>query len=33
MYGRLKDYRGIATRYDHLTQNCLTVLCIAATIS
>lgn len=30
--GRLKDFRGIATRYDRLAQNRLAALCLVATI-
>ena len=33
MFGRLKDFRRIATRYDRLAQNFLAALCLAATIS
>jgi transposase len=30
MFGRLKDYRRIATRYDKLASNFMAALCIAA---
>jgi len=30
-FGRLKDFRRIATRYDKLAQNFLSTLCIVAT--
>jgi transposase len=33
MFGRLKDFRRIATRYDRLAQNFHAALCIAAAIS
>jgi transposase len=33
MFGRLKDFRRIATRYDRLARNFLAALCIAAAIS
>ena len=33
MFGRLKDYRRIATRYDRLATNFLAAVCIAATVS
>lgn len=33
MFGRLKDFRRIATRYDRLAQNYLAALCLAATVS
>jgi transposase len=33
MFGRLKDFRRIATRYDRLAQNFLAALCLAATVS
>jgi transposase len=33
MFGRLKDFRRIATRYDRLAQNFLAAICLAATIS
>jgi len=29
---RLKDFRGIATRYDRLARNFLASVCLAATI-
>ncbi len=32
MFGRLKDFRRVATRYDRLAQNFLAAVCIAATI-
>lgn len=32
MFGRIKDIRRIATRYDRLAQNFLAALCLAATI-
>jgi transposase len=32
MFGRLKDYRRIATRYDKLAGNFLAALALAATI-
>ncbi len=32
MFGRLKDFRRIATRYDRLAQNFLAVVCLAATV-
>jgi len=32
MFGRIKDFRRIATRYDRLAQNFLAALCLAATI-
>lgn len=32
MFGRLKDFRRIATRYDKLARNFLAAVCIAATI-
>ena len=32
MFGRLKDFRRIATRYDRLAQNFLAALCLAATV-
>ena len=32
MFGRLKDFRRIATRYDRLAQNYLASLCIAAIV-
>ena len=33
MFGRLKDFRRIATRYDRLAANFLAAVCIAATVS
>jgi transposase len=33
MFGRLKDFRRIATRYDRSATNFLTAICLAATIS
>jgi len=33
MFGRLKDFRRIATRYDRLAVNFLAAVCIAATVS
>jgi len=33
MFGRLKDFRRIATRYDKLASNFLAAVCIAATVS
>jgi transposase len=33
MFGRLKDYRRIATRYDRLAKNFLAAVCIAAVVS
>lgn len=32
MFGRLKHYRRIATRYDRLATNFLAAVCIAATV-
>ena len=32
MFGRLKDFRRIATRYDRLAQNFLAAICLAATL-
>ena len=32
MFGRLKDFRRIATRYDRLAVNYLAAVCIAATV-
>jgi transposase len=32
MFGRLKDFRRIATRYDRLARNFLVAVCLAATI-
>jgi transposase len=33
MFGRLKDLRRIANRYDRLASNYLAALCLAATVS
>ena len=33
MFGRLKDFRRIATHYDHLATNYLAAVCLADTIS
>jgi len=33
MFGRLKDFRRIATRYDRLATNYLAAVCLAATVS
>jgi transposase len=33
MFGRLKDFRRIATRYDRLARNCLAAVCLVATVS
>ena len=33
MFGRLKDFRRIATRYDRLASNYLAAVCLAATVS
>jgi len=33
MFGRLKDFRRIATRYDRMADNFLAAVCLAATIS
>jgi transposase len=33
MFGRLKDYRRIATRSDRLATNFLAAVCIAAAVS
>jgi transposase len=33
MFGRLKDYRRIATRYDRCATHFLAAICIAATVS
>lgn len=33
MFGRLKDFRRIATRYDRLATNYVAAVCLAATIS
>ncbi len=32
MFGRLKDFRRIATRYDRLAGNYLAAVCLAATV-
>jgi transposase len=32
MFGRIKDFRRIATRYDKLAQNFLAAVCLVATI-
>jgi len=32
MFGHLKDFRRIATRYDRLAQNFLAAVCLVATI-
>lgn len=32
MFGRLKDFRRIATRYDRLAQNYLAAVCLTATV-
>jgi len=32
MFGRLKDFRRIATRYDRLAHNFLAAMCLAATL-
>ena len=32
MFGRLKDFRRIATRYDRLANNFLAALCLVATV-
>ena len=33
MFGRLKDFRRIATRYDRMAKNFLAAVCLAATVS
>jgi transposase len=33
MFGRLKDFRRIATRYDKLARNFLAGLCLAAAVT
>jgi hypothetical protein len=33
MFGRFKDFRRIATRYDRLVANFLAAICLAATVS
>ncbi len=32
MFGRIKDFRRIATRYDRLAQNFLAAVCLVATV-
>ena len=32
-FGRLKDFRRIATRYDRLADNFLAAVCLAAAVS
>ena len=32
MFGRLKDFRRIATRYDRIAENFLAAVCLAATL-
>ena len=32
MFGRVKDFRRIATRYDRLAQNFLAAVCLAAIV-
>jgi transposase len=32
-FGRLKDWRRIATRYDKLAQNFMSALCLVATLA
>lgn len=32
MFGRLKDFRRIATRYDHLAVNFVAAVCLAAIV-
>ena len=32
MFGRLKDFRRVATRYDRLAQNFVAAVCLAATV-
>jgi transposase len=32
MFGRLKDFRRVATRYDRLARNFLATVCLAATL-
>ena len=32
MFGRLKDFRRIATRYDRSAKNYLSAVCLAATV-
>lgn len=31
-FGRLKEWRPIATRYDRCAHTCFSVICIAATV-
>ena len=33
MFGRLKDFRRIATRYDRLADNFLAAICLAAAVT
>ena len=33
MFGRLRDFRRVATRYDRLATNFLAAVCLAATVS
>ncbi|WP_188973975.1 transposase [Neoroseomonas lacus] len=33
MFGRLKDWRRVATRYDRCAHTCSSAICIAATIN
>ncbi len=32
MFGRLKDFRRVATRYDRLAQNFVVAVCLAASV-
>lgn len=32
MFGKIKDFRRVATRYDHLERNFLAAVCLAATV-
>jgi len=32
MFGRIKDFRRVATRYDRLAPNFLAAICLAATV-
>jgi transposase len=32
MFGRIKDFRRIATRYDRLATNSLAAVCLVATV-
>jgi transposase len=32
MFGRLKDFRRVATRYDRLARNFLATVCLTATL-